>query len=100
MGFLSFEDSIVKHPDCFLYLDPPYYLEDKSKLYGKNGDMHLGFDHQLLCDLLKNRDNWLLSYNDCEVIRELYKDFAGIVFGTCLDLIGGYHYQRNTPFPK
>ena len=37
--------------------------------------MHEGFDHQLLCDLLKNRDNWLLSYNDCEVIRELYKDF-------------------------
>jgi DNA adenine methylase len=75
VGFLSFEESIVEHSDCFLYLDPPYYLEDKSRLYGKNGDMHLGFDHQLLCDLLKSRDSWLLSYNDCEVIRELYKDY-------------------------
>ena len=24
----------------------------------------------------KNRDNWLLSYNDCEQVREAYSDFT------------------------
>jgi len=71
-----FWKSIPKHSDKFLYLDPPYMLgKNKDKLYGNKGDTHQDFDHQLLCDLLKKRNNWLLSYNDCEVIRELYKDF-------------------------
>ena len=71
-----FWESIPRHSDKFLYLDPPYMLgKSKDKLYGNKGDTHQDFDHQLLCDLLKNRDNWLLSYNDCEVIRELYKNF-------------------------
>jgi DNA adenine methylase len=75
VGFLSFEESIVLHEKEFLYLDPPYFLEEKSKLYGKNGDMHEGFDHKLLHSLLTNRQNWLLSYNDCEFIREHYSDY-------------------------
>jgi len=75
VGFLSFEESIALHEKEFLYLDPPYFLEAKSKLYGKNGDMHEGFDHKLLHSLLTNRQNWLLCYNDCEFIREHYSDY-------------------------
>jgi DNA adenine methylase len=59
----------------FLFLDPPYYLE-KSNLYGKNGDMHESFDHQELFNCLKKKKNWLLTYNDCTFIRELYKDYT------------------------
>ena len=43
-------------------------------LYGMNGDTHIGFNHFALAELLKKRDRWILSYNDCKNIRELYKD--------------------------
>ena len=74
VGFKSFEESIELHKKEFLYLDPPYFLEEKSKLYGKNGDMHEDFDHKLLHSLLTNRQNWLLCYNDCDFIRQHYSD--------------------------
>ena len=60
---------------AFIFLDPPYYLENKSKLYGNNGDMHENFNHQLLFDLLNTKKNWLITYNNCEYIRKLYKDY-------------------------
>jgi DNA adenine methylase len=58
-----------------LFLDPPYYLESKSKLYGNNGDMHEKFDHKLLFDVLNTKKNWVVTYNNCEYIRNLYKDY-------------------------
>ena len=58
-----------------LFLDPPYYLENKSKLYGNNGDMHEGFDHKLLFDLLNTKKNWIVTYNNCHHIRDMYKDY-------------------------
>jgi DNA adenine methylase len=59
-----------------LFLDPPYYLESKSKLYGNNGDLHEGFNHNLLFELLNSKKNWVLTYNNCEYIRNLYKDYT------------------------
>ena len=58
-----------------LFLDPPYYLESKSKLYGNNGDMHETFDHNLLFDVLNTKKNWVVTYNNCDYIRNLYKDY-------------------------
>ncbi len=55
-----------------LFLDPPYYIE--NYLYGRDGDLHKGFDHERLACVLKTQHNWILCYNDCEYIRELYKD--------------------------
>ena len=60
---------------ALLFLDPPYYLESKSKLYGNNGDLHEGFNHNLLFELLTTKKNWVLTYNNCEYIRNLYKDY-------------------------
>lgn len=77
----DFYDFIVNNAtsdaaSSLLFLDPPYYLENKSnKLYGNNGDLHEGFNHLALFDLLENRKNWVLTYNNCEYIRDLYKDF-------------------------
>lgn len=70
----DFSDFINKH-NGFLFLDPPYYLEKKSKLYGLNGDLHESFDHDKLYDLLKTKTNWLLCYNNCQYIKDKYKDF-------------------------
>ena len=72
----DFKQSIPAHPDALLYLDPPYMLgPDKDKLYGDKGNTHFGFDHGGLYDIISQRSNWILSYNDCAEIRELYKDY-------------------------
>jgi len=73
--YADFKDSIKRH-DCCLYLDPPYFLEAaRCKLYGDEGDMHAFFPHLALFSILRKRDNWILSYNDCDEIRSLYRDF-------------------------
>ena len=59
----------------FIFLDPPYYLEKKSKLYGKNGDMHENFNHNKLFNCISKLDNWILTYNNCDFIKKLYKNF-------------------------
>jgi len=68
----DFRDVIPKHDDAFLYLDPPY-MNDQA-LYGVKGDTHKGFDHRALAELLHKRDRWIMSYNDCHEIRELYRN--------------------------
>lgn len=74
---LDFEKFIKKQArkNCLMFLDPPYYLDKKSKLYGKNGDMHENFDHDRLAELLKTKQNWVLCYNNCDYIKEMYKDY-------------------------
>lgn len=69
----DFRDVIPKHDSAFLYLDPPYM--NGQALYGLRGDTHKGFDHKALAELLCKRDRWILSYNDCEDIRNLYKKY-------------------------
>lgn len=59
----------------FLFLDPPYHLEKKSTLYGWSGDLHEQFDHMKLYETIRYRKNWMLTYNNCDYIKELYKDF-------------------------
>ncbi len=62
--------------NVFIFLDPPYYSATKSRLYGKRGDLHTGFKHERLCELLKKtKHRFLLTYDDSEFIRDLYKDF-------------------------
>lgn len=74
----SFENSIPKHWDDFLYCDPPYYLDDGKMFTGmyphRNFPIHhANFKHALLRDLLmKHRGGFVLSYNDCDTIREWY----------------------------
>lgn len=74
--YADFKDSMKKHKDDFLYLDPPY--ANGGNLYGSRGDHHIGFDHEGLAHLLCKRQRWILSYNDCSKIRELYKDYQMI----------------------
>ena len=62
--------------DAFIFLDPPYYTATKSKLYGKKGILHTSFDHQLLFETLQNSPHqWLITYDNSEYIKNLYKDF-------------------------
>jgi len=86
---LDFRDSIKKHPDMFMYLDPPYMLSEKQreKLYGRSGDSHAGFDHEGLFEIIKDRKNWVMSYGgESKAIFEMYKNFE------IIDLSGKWTY--------
>jgi DNA adenine methylase len=77
MDFTDFILKMFASETALLFLDPPYYLEkSKSNLYGNNGDMHEQFNHIELFDLLKTKKNWILTYNDCPFIRNLYIDYT------------------------
>ena len=80
----TFDQVIPNYPDDLIYLDPPYYLDkdsDNKMLKGMypncNIDVHhKGFDHEKLRDQLHNhKGSFILSYNNCETIREYYSDF-------------------------
>lgn len=61
------------HPETkstVVYADPPYYIP--TYVYGKDGDMHEGFDHSAFAAYIRTRNDWVLSYNDCPYIRQLY----------------------------
>ena len=78
----DFKNVIPKHKKDFLYCDPPYYLEGDSKMFRgiypqRNFPVHHNnFDHKLLADLLKkHKGGFILSYNDCKAVRDIYKGF-------------------------
>src|SRR5574339_65962 len=56
--------------DTPAYLDPPYYVKGDA-LYIEKMD---SFQHEKLAALLQHRDNWVLSYDDCPEIRNLYSN--------------------------
>jgi DNA adenine methylase len=62
-----------EHPpsdDTLVYADPPYVIA--SYIYGRDGDMHEGFNHAAFAETLRGRNDWILSYNNCELVRTLY----------------------------
>lgn len=80
----SFDEVIPNHKKEFIYADPPYYMEksEDNKMFKAiypNSNFalhHIHFDHELLRDQLHSHEGkFILSYNDCEWIRENYKDF-------------------------
>jgi len=67
-------------------LDPPHYLNKSKKGNSKmfkgmypNCNFaihHNNFKHEQLEKLLKNhKGGWLMTYNDCDYIRNLYKQY-------------------------
>jgi DNA adenine methylase len=80
----SFEEVIPEYTEDMIYLDPPYFLEKDSdnKMFSGIYPMrnipihHDNFNHELLRDLLhSHKGKFVLSYNNCETIRNYYKDF-------------------------
>ena len=63
----------IEGNNVLLYLDPPYYVKGKS-LYL---DFYNHNDHQALADYLTNttKFKWILSYDNVNEIREMYKGF-------------------------
>ena len=71
---LLFEDG----KDVFIFLDPPYYTQAKSRLYGNNGILHTSFNHRIFAENMKKCNHkWLITLDDCEENRKLFS-FANI----------------------
>lgn len=72
---MSFEKLIKTYDndDAFFYCDPPYVSTESY--YKHTGGFGVN-EHKLLSELLHNiKGKFLISYNDCELVRELYSDF-------------------------
>ena len=74
--FTTFLEKYPENNKQLTFMDPPYYLGNNSKLYGKNGNMHDSFDHEALSKILKSKNHWVLCYNDCPFIRKLYSEYT------------------------
>ena len=82
-------ESIIRQydrPGAFFYLDPPYYLAEDCYAVSFPTE-----DHQRLFALLDSiQGKWLLSYNDCDFIRSLYKDYPQYCFTRINNLVQRY----------
>ena len=92
--------------DTFMYLDPPYYLADKTKYYEIVFNQT---DHLRLFNVLKDtKCNWLVSYDNNDYIKQIYKDFNIQTISNPLPSGSKANYQQykneiiisNYQFPK
>lgn len=70
---MSFEKIIERYDkkDVFFYLDPPYYGSEKYYQIQFSEDEHIK-----LAEMLgRLRGKFLLNYNDCDYVRDLYSQF-------------------------
>ena len=87
-----FKDIIVKYDsqETLFYLDPPYYKAEQYYVSDFTQD-----HHELLSQLLKNIEGkFILSYNDDEYIKNLYKDFNIIEIERNNNLTSRYSQNR------
>ena len=66
---------LIKHYDrenTFFYCDPPYYSSEYVYQCGFTWNDHL----RLKNTLANSKGKWLVSYNDCEEIRNLYDGYS------------------------
>lgn len=66
---------LIKHYDrdnAFFYCDPPYFSSEYVYQCGFTWDDHL----RLKNTLANMKGKWLVSYNDCEEIRNLYDGYS------------------------
>ena len=86
-------ETLIKHydrPDSFFYADPPYFSSEGMYEVGFGWD-----DHVRLRDTLKGiKGKFLLSYNDCEEIRELYDGFSIFDFSRSHAMVQRYEAGR------
>jgi len=76
---IEFIDKIGVHLEkkSLIYFDPPYYVKG-SQLY-RNFYKH--DEHRLVSENIKKiKTPWLLTYDNCPEIQELYKDCTGFDF--------------------
>ena len=75
---VSFEETMKYGNDdpehSFIFLDPPYYKQEESGLYGKDGDTHRGFPHEHFAEFTKSmKCKWFVTYDDSVKVRRMFR---------------------------
>ncbi|WP_027625515.1 DNA adenine methylase [Clostridium lundense] len=88
----DFEDLIKVYDksDALIYLDPPYFGTEKyySAQFSKE-------DHERLYDTLVGvKGKFILSYNNCDFIKNLYKEFKIEEISRNNNLVGRYNDKK------
>lgn len=79
---VSFEET-MKYADLdpdnsFIFLDPPYFKQEGSGLYGKNGNTHHGFPHEKFAEVTKGmKCKWFVTYDDSVKVRKMFRGKTG-----------------------
>jgi hypothetical protein len=75
----SFEKTMedVDRDKTFIFLDPPYYKQESSGLYGRGGDTHHGFPHDTFAEITRNTNcKWFVTYDDSVKVRQMFRGKA------------------------
>lgn len=89
----DFEDLIRVYDkeNALIYLDPPYYGTERYYQIKFSEE-----DHMRLHEMLENvKGKFILSYNDCGFIRDLYKNFNIDEVQRNHNLVGKYKYKEH-----
>lgn len=89
-------ETLIRHydrPEAFFYCDPPYFTGEY--VYDCNFTWE---DHRRLFHVLKECSGlWLLSYNDCPEIRELYQNYNQFAFSRIHSMVQKYEAGKEFP---
>lgn len=95
----DFEKLITQYDrdESFFYCDPPYYKTENYYMGGGFGRE----DHKRLADVLCSiKGKFLLSYNDCEEIRELYNRPGILIEGITRLSNLAQRYESGKEYPE
>ena len=87
---------LIKHydrPDSFFYCDPPYYTSEYVYDCGFTWEDHL----RLKKALSECKGKWLISYNDCPEIREIYHEYCLFGFTRIHSMVQKYEAGKEFP---
>lgn len=101
---VSFEETMKfahEKPDkTFIFLDPPYFKQESSGLYGRNGDTHRGFPHEKFGEVTKSMPcKWFVTYDDSTFVRHMFNDNTvdgKKIYLTPFTIPGGYMMAMNS----
>ena len=100
---VSFEETMkdVDPEKSFVFLDPPYYRQEESGLYGRGGDTHHGFPHDHFAEFTKNTNcRWFVTYDDSIKVRKMFRGktaYGGKCYLKPFVIPGGYTMaQKNS----
>lgn len=98
----SFEETMadVDPKKSYIFLDPPYYRQESSGLYGKGGNTHKGFPHDHFAEFTRNTNcRWFVTYDDSIKVRQMFRGkavYGGKCYITPFKLPGGYTMAGKT----
>ena len=89
-------EMLIRHydrSDAFIYCDPPYFKSEYVYKCGFTWDDHLRLKHVLG----EAKGKWLVSYNDCAEIRELYRNYNQFGFTRVHNMVQKYEVGKEFP---